>query len=75
MPTKARGPLVEDILRHAKAAKRIGAPGIAANIGGTIIVIPFDSAYLEKLAQGQPPAPDADEQAERERRSFTMKDW
>ena len=58
MATKANGPKVEDILRHMKAAKRMGAPGIATNIGGVIIAIPFDAAYLEKLAQGQLPAPD-----------------
>ena len=74
MPTKANGPLMVDIFRHAKAAKRLGAPGIATNIGGAIIAILLDDAYLEKLAPGQPPAPDTEE-AERERRKFTLKDW
>jgi hypothetical protein len=59
MATKHNGPLLGDILRHIKAAKKVGAPGIATNIGGAIIAIPFDSAYLDKLAQGQPPVPDA----------------
>ena len=61
MPTRSNGPTVADLLRHGKAAKRLGARGIATNIGGSFIVIPFDSSYLEKLAQGQPPAQSSEE--------------
>ena len=71
MPTRSRGPLMEDILRHIKAAKRVGAPGIATSIGGAIIAIPFDGAYLDKLAQGQHPAPDVEEKRE----PHNWKDW
>jgi hypothetical protein len=61
MSGKVNGPTVADILRHMKAAKRMGVPAIATNIGGSIIVIPIDSSYLEKLALGQPPAQSSEE--------------
>jgi len=60
MPAKAVGPLLEDYRRAIRAAKREGAAGVAVRIGKATIVIPNDPAYMDKLAQGQPPAPDVE---------------
>lgn len=58
MPTKLNGPLMEDYKRALKAAKWAGAKVVRVEIGGAAIAILLDDAYLEKLAPGQPPAPD-----------------
>jgi hypothetical protein len=58
MPTKANGPLMEDYIRALRAAKRMGAKVVRIEIGGSAIAIMLDDAYMEKLAVGQPPAPD-----------------
>ena len=58
MPTKHNGPLMEDYIRALKAAKRMGAKVVRVEIGVGAIAILLDDAYLEKLAPGQPPAPD-----------------
>ena len=57
MPTKANGPLVEDYKRLIRAAKWAKAKGVGVRVGGMVLVIPLDDAYLDKLAEGQPPAP------------------
>lgn len=57
MATKSNGPLMQDYVRAMKAAKRMGAPAVVVYMGGTPVVIPLNDAYLDKLAQGQPPAP------------------
>jgi hypothetical protein len=59
MATKHNGPLMEDYVRALKAAKRMGAKVVRVEIGDGAIAILLDDAYLEKLAPGQPPAPDA----------------
>lgn len=59
MPTKAHGPLQEDYRRALAAAKRAGAKSVAIVIGRSTIVIGLEGDYMDKLAQGQPPAPDA----------------
>ena len=58
MPTKHNGPLMEDYKRAIKAAKWAGAKVVRVEIGDGAIAILLDDAYLEKLALGQPPAPD-----------------
>lgn len=58
MTVKAHGPLLEDYLRALKAAKRMGAKTVVVHMGGIAIAIQLDDAYMEKLALGQPPAPD-----------------
>jgi len=58
MATKHNGPLMEDYVRALKAAKRMGAKVVRVEIGDGAIAILLDDAYLEKLAPGQPPAPD-----------------
>ena len=58
MPARFRGPLVEDYKRAIKAAKWAGAKVVRVEIGDGAIAILLDDAYLEKLAPGQPPAPD-----------------
>ena len=58
MPTKTNGPLMEDYKRALKAAKWAGAKVVRVEIDGGAIAILLDDAYLEKLAPGQPPAPD-----------------
>ena len=62
MATKTNGPLIRRIiLRHYQSRPHNEwATRTATNIGGSFIVIPFDSPYLEKLALGQPPAPDTE---------------
>jgi len=58
MPTKHNGPLMEDYKRAIKAAKWAGAKVVRVEIGDGAIAILLDDTYLEKLALGQPPAPD-----------------
>ena len=60
MSTKVNGPLMEDYKRALKAAKWAGAKVVRVEIGEGAIAILLDDAYLEKLALGQPPAPDAE---------------
>jgi sugar phosphate isomerase/epimerase len=62
MATKSNGPLMEDYIRALKAAKRMGAKAVVVHTGKSAIVIPLDGDYLGKLAPGQPPAPNADEE-------------
>jgi len=58
MVTKANGPLMEDYKRALKAAKWAGAKVVRVEIGEGAIAILLDDAYLEKLALGQPSAPE-----------------
>ena len=58
MPARFRGPLVEDYKRALKAAKSAGVKAVRVEIGEGAIVLIMDDTYLEKLALGQPPAPD-----------------
>ena len=58
MPARFRGPLVEDYKRALKAAKWAGVKAVRIEIGEGAIVLIMDDTYLEKLALGQPPAPD-----------------
>jgi hypothetical protein len=58
MPTKSNGPLMEDYIRALRAAKRMGVKAVRIEVGKGAIVMMMDDAYLEKLALGQPPAPD-----------------
>ena len=58
MATKHNGPLMDDYIRALKAAKRMGAKVVRVEIGDGAIAILLDDAYLEKLAPGQPPAPE-----------------
>jgi len=58
MVTKANGPRVEDYKRAIRAAKWAGAKVVRVEIQGAAIAILLDDAYLEKLAPGQPPAPE-----------------
>jgi hypothetical protein len=60
MPTKARGPLQKDYQRLMRACRKEGVPNLVYHGGGMTIVIPLDGTYLEKLATGQPPAPDVE---------------
>ena len=80
MPTKANGLKMEDYKRLVRVAKWAGLPNLVFHNGQTTIVMPLDGTYVTKLAEGQPPAPNAEEveeaeEAERERRKFTLKDW
>ena len=75
MPTKANGPLMEDYKRAIRAAKWAGWKVVRVEVGGSAIAILCDDTYLAKLPTGQPPAPDAEEAAEKVRRSFDAKDW
>jgi hypothetical protein len=59
MPSRFRGPLVEDYKRALKAAKWAGVKAVRVEIGEGAIVLIMDDTYLDKLALGQPPAPDA----------------
>ena len=58
MPTKANGPLAEDYMRALRVAKRMGVKAVRIEIGRGAIVMLLDDTYLEKLALGQPPAPE-----------------
>ena len=58
MPTKTNGPLMEDYKRALKAAKWAGVKAVRIEIGQGAIVMIMDAAYLDKLALGQPPAPE-----------------
>ena len=58
MATKVNGPLIEDYKRALKAAKWAGVKAVRIEIGSGAIVLIMDDAYLEKLALGQPPAPE-----------------
>ena len=58
MVYRFKGPLLEDYKRAIKAAKWAGAKVVRVEIDGGAIAILLDDAYLEKLAPGQPPAPD-----------------
>ena len=60
MPVKVRGPLLEDYVRALKAAKRLGIKAVRIDVAGATIVMPLDDVYLDKLSQGQPPAPDVE---------------
>jgi len=60
MPTKAHGPLQEDYRRALAAARRAGAKSVAIVIGRSTIVIELEGDYMEKLALGQPPAPNTE---------------
>ena len=55
---------MEDYIRALKAAKRVGAKVVRVEIGDGAIAILLDDAYLEKLAPGQPPAPELKRGAE-----------
>ena len=57
MANKFHGPLMEDYKRAIKAAKWAGAKVVRVEIGDGAIAILLDDTYLEKLAPGQPPAP------------------
>jgi len=59
MPTKHNGPLMEDYKRALKAAKWAGVKAVRVEIGQGAIVMIMDDTYLDKLALGQPPVPDA----------------
>lgn len=67
MATKANSPLlVEDYKRAIRAAKWAGWKVVRVIVGENIAIeLVADDTYLQKLAEGQPPAPNADE-AERE---------
>jgi hypothetical protein len=52
---------MEDYKRALKAAKWAGVKAVRVEIGGGAIVMIMDGTYLEKLALGHPPAPDAEE--------------
>ena len=58
MPSRFKGPLMEDYKRAIKAAKWGGVKAVRVEIDGGAIVMIMDDTYLEKLAPGQPPAPD-----------------
>ena len=58
MPARVHGPLLEDYVRALKAAKRMGVKAVRVEIGQGAIVMMMDDTYMEKLALGQPPAPD-----------------
>jgi hypothetical protein len=60
VPTKVNGPLMEDYIRALRAAKRMGVKAVRVEVGQGAIVMIMDDAYLEKLALGQPPAPDTE---------------
>jgi len=62
MPTKSNGPLMEDYIRALRAAKRMGVKAVRIEVGKGAIVMMMDDAYLDKLALGQPPAPDTNEE-------------
>ena len=73
MVTKANGPLMEDYKRAIKAAKWAGWKVVRVEVGGMAIAIMADETYLGKLALGQPPAPNAEEETKREPHNW--KDW
>ena len=58
MTTKTNGPLQVDVQRLIRACRREGVPKFEYQLGGVTIVVWLDDTYLEKLARGQPPAPD-----------------
>jgi hypothetical protein len=58
MTTKRHGPLMEDYKKALRAAKWAGAKVVRIEIDGGAIAILLDDAYLDKLAPGQPPAPE-----------------
>jgi len=58
MVTKANGPLMEDYKRAIKAAKWAGWKAVRVEFGNVAIALLADDTYLDKLAQGQPPAPE-----------------
>ena len=60
MPVKAHGPLQADHQRLIRACRKEGVPNIVYHDGAMTIVIPLDGSYLDKLALGQPPAPDVE---------------
>jgi hypothetical protein len=72
MPTKSNGPLMEDYIRALRAAKRMGVKAVRIEVGKGAIVMMMDDTYLEKLALGQPFAPNVEE-AKREPHNW--KDW
>jgi methylmalonyl-CoA mutase cobalamin-binding subunit len=74
MTTKVNGPRQVYFQRLVRALRKEGVKKMEYHSGGVTIVIPLDDTYLEKMARGHPPAPDAEE-ADRERRKFTLKDW
>lgn len=74
MPTKANGLKIEDYKRLVRVAKWAGLPNLVFHNGRTTIVLPLDGTYVEKLSQGQPPAPDA-ELPEEKREPHNWKDW
>ena len=57
MPAKAHGPIEMDYRRLIRACRKEGVPKVEYRFGDVTIVIWLDDAYLEKLAPGQPPAP------------------
>ena len=65
MPTRSNGPLMEDYIRALRAAKRMGVKAVRVEVGKGAIVMLMDDDYLEKLALGQPPAPDTTEVREK----------
>jgi len=58
MAAKAHGPIEMDYRRLIRACRKEGVPKVEYRFGDVSIVIWLDDAYLEKLAPGQPPAPD-----------------
>ena len=75
MPIKSHGPLQADHQRLIRACRKEGVPNIVYHDGAMTIVIPLDGSYLDKLAQGQPPAPSpnsgiSDEQWEKIKQSW-----
>ena len=71
MPTKSHGPLMEDYKRALRAAKWAGVKAVRIEMSGAAIVMIMDDAYLEKLASGQPPAPNSN-LTEEERREIHL---
>lgn len=72
MVTKANGPLMEDYKRAIKAAKWAGWKAVRIEFKGMAIAILADETYMDRLALGQPPAPNAEEE---KREPHNWKDW
>lgn len=71
MPTRHNGPLSEDYKRAIRAAKWAGWKAVRVEFGNVAIVLLADDTYLEKLAQGQLPAPSS-ALTEEERRKLDL---
>jgi hypothetical protein len=71
--TKTRGPLMEDYKRALRAAKWAGVKAVRIEMNGTAIVMIMDETYLDKLAIGQPPAPNSNLTEEERKEDFKLK--